>query len=137
MITVTQYVGPHKRSEDWTIARQINAQKLLAACLLLENDAIADGVEFHDNPATKSGVSGKTFGGFRPQACPQGAPNSNHKEGLAVDRYDPENKIDDWCMANLDKLEARGIWIEHPDATHGWSHWQSVPPKSGKRVYRP
>lgn len=137
MINLEQYVGPHDASPDWTPKRIANAEKLLAACAKLEALAVADGVTFLENQATGCSVSGLTFGGFRPQSCPQGAANSNHKEGLAVDRYDPDNKIDAWCMKNLDKLEECGIWIEHPDATNRWSHWQCVPPRSGNRVFRP
>lgn len=137
MITLNQYVGPHRESPDWTDEREQNATKLLAACCALEVEMARGGVKFPDNPATHSGVSGQTFGGFRPQDCPIGAPNSNHKEGRAVDRYDPDGIIDLWCMAHLDRLQAHGIWLEHPDSTAGWSHWQSVPPKSGNRVFRP
>ena len=137
MITLTQYVGIHKDSPDWTIGRQINAQRLLAACLLLENDALADGVAFPVNPKTGTQVSGETFGGFRPQNCPIGATNSSHKEGLAVDRYDPDNKIDAWCMEHQDKLKERGIYIEHPDSTPHWSHWTIRAPGSGHTVFYP
>ncbi|MES2415089.1 MAG: hypothetical protein V4614_14880 [Pseudomonadota bacterium] len=137
MITLEEYVGPHGRSKDWSEVRKYNAVSLLEACDKLEAYAVADGVEFPENPVTKSGVSGQTFGGFRPQDCPQGAPNSSHKEGQAVDRYDPGNKIDDWCLANLEKLVECGIYIEHPTATVGWSHWTIRAPKSGRRVFYP
>ena len=137
MITLNQYVGRWSQSPDWTEERQANARALLAACALLEDRMSAEGFTFPINPVTGSGVSGATFGGFRPQSAPVGAPKSNHKIGLAVDRYDPLNKIDAWCMANLDVLEECGIWIEHPSKTETWSHWQCVPPKSGKRVFYP
>lgn len=137
MITEADYVGPWFKSPDWTEHRKDNADKLLDACSRLEAIMLDDGIDFPINPATHSGVSGKTYGGFRPQNCLQGAPHSNHKEGLAVDRWDPLNKIDAWCMNHLDKLEECCIWIEHPDSTPGWSHWQCVPPKSGKRVFNP
>lgn len=137
MITLTQYAGPHRTHPDWTPARQLNAQTLLARSWALEAEMAAAGVVFPDNPATKSGISGQTFGGFRPQSCPIGAPNSHHKEGRGLDRYDPRGEIDAWCMANQARLERHGIWLEHPDATPGWSHWQSAAPRSGNRVYRP
>jgi len=137
MITLEQYVGPYRDSADWTIERQLNAQKLLAACFLLSGFMEDDGIKFHINPATKSQVSGRSNGGFRPQSCPIGAPKSNHKEGKGVDWYDPDEHIDNWCMRHQDVLQACGIWIEHPDATPGWSHWQNVPPKSGNRMFYP
>lgn len=137
MIDIDQYVGPHADSPDWTSVRQVNAGRLLASCAELEAEMVADGVEFPDNPATGSGVSGKTFGGFRPQCCPEGAPHSAHKEGLAVDRYDPDNAIDDWLMSHQDALERHSIYIEAPDSTQHWSHWSIRAPGSGKHVFEP
>jgi len=40
-------------------------------------------------------------------------------------------------LANTDKLEAIGLWLEHPESTPRWCHVQIVPPASGKRVFRP
>jgi hypothetical protein len=137
MITIEQYVGVHSNSKDWTAARKKNAAELLQAVNALMAQAESDGVNFPVNPKTKSQISGQTFGGFRPQNCPIGAPNSNHKEGKGIDLFDPRNEIDDWCARNQDKLAAAGIWIEHPDATNTWSHWQNVAPRSGNRMYRP
>lgn len=37
----------------------------------------------------------------------------------------------------VDRLAVHGIWLEHPEATPGWSHWQSVGVRSGNRVFRP
>jgi hypothetical protein len=137
MIILEEYVGIHKDSPDWTPERQSNAKKLLAACETLQDYMETDGIEFPINPKTGSEVSGETFGGFRPQNCPIGASNSSHKEGLAVDRYDPKGEIDSWCMANQIKLKDNGIFIEHPSATPGWSHWTIRPPGSGHTVFYP
>lgn len=137
MINLDQYFGRWIYHPDATEERKENAKRLLEAVNALESEALLDGVEFPRNPVTGNGVSGREYGGFRPQACTQGAPNSSHKQGLAVDRFDPDGKIDAWCMKNLDKLETAGIYIEHPDDTHGWSHWTIRPPGSGKRVFKP
>lgn len=137
MITIEQYVGPHAANHDWNVVRQDNADSLLQACAALEIEMVAAGVYFPVNPHTGSGVSGQTFGGFRPQDCPQGAPHSSHKEGLAVDRYDPHGDIDTWLMAHQDALERHGIYIEHPDSTKGWSHWSIKSPASGRHIFYP
>ena len=137
MISMDDYVGPWSKSEDWTAERQANAQTLLAKCAALEVEMVSDGVTFPVNPKTGTQVSGEVYGGFRPQSCPIGAPRSNHKQGSAVDRYDPEGRIDFWCMANQPRLRAHGIFLEHPDSTLHWSHWQAVAPASGHTVYRP
>ena len=137
MITLQQYVGVYKDHPDLTPARLQNAQTLLSRSWSLEAEMARLGVKFPDNPKTKSGVSGTTDGGFRPQNCATGAKNSPHKEGMGMDRYDPDGKIDDWCMAHQDRLAVHGIWIEHPSATPGWSHWQSRAVPSGNRVFYP
>ena len=136
-LSIEQYVGVHARSPDWTPKRQANARMLVLTVNAMIAVAENDGVDFPINPKTGSQISGNTFGGFRPQSCPQGAPNSNHKEGLGVDLYDPDNEIDAWMLANEDVLEKLGIWIESPSATPSWAHLQTVPPRSGRRVYMP
>jgi hypothetical protein len=137
VITLDQYFGQWYGCSDMSDARLDNAERLLDACGNLEVMARDMGVKFPENPATGSQVSGQTYGGFRPQACTQGAAHSSHKEGLAVDIYDPFGDIDLWCLENLDKLEQCGIYIEDPNYTKGWSHWTVKPPGSGKRVFIP
>jgi len=139
MITLVQYFGKFFNHTDATSTRKVSAQALLDACNRLEALALEDGVEFPNSPKTGTGVSGEHdgYGGFRPQDCPQGAAHSSHKEGMAVDRYDPHGKIDAWCMANFEKLSRVGIYIEHPSATEGWSHWTIRAPKSGSRAFFP
>ena len=137
MLSVEEYVGPHSNSPDWTPERQENAERLCVAVNDLAADMMADGVNFRINPHTGTCVSGMTFGGFRPQDCLQGAPNSSHKEALGVDLYDPVNEIDYWLMMHVDKLEEYGIYIEHPDDTPHWSHWSIKPPGSGRHVFKP
>lgn len=140
MITLLQYLGVYEDHKDATPAILDNAVELLVAVGKLQLMAIEDGVEFPINPATNSQVSGSQNGGFRPQDCPIGALHSSHKQGLAVDIYDPQGLIDAWCMMHSGvggKLEQCGIYIEHPSATKGWSHWTIKPPGSKKRVFYP
>lgn len=137
MITLEDYVGVWKDSPDWNQDCQTAAAFLLAKCEDLEKEMVSNGVVFKVNPKTHTQVSGEVYGGFRPQACPIGAPNSHHKKGEAVDRYDPDKRIQRWCMAHQSRLKAHGIFIEHPDSTPTWCHWQSVPPSSGKTVFQP
>lgn len=66
-----------------------------------------------------------------------GAKKSNHMICKACDLEDRDGKLDNWCMDNQDKLESIGLWLEHPSATKGWCHVQTVPPRSGKRVFFP
>lgn len=82
--------------------------------------------------------------GYRPDyynTQAHGAPNSNHIVCLACDFQDLDKSLGKWCVANLDTLEACGLYIEDPKTTRihtvGWVHMQCVPPASGHRVFIP
>lgn len=86
--------------------------------------------------------------GWRPQAINKNTvgakPKSNHLLARACDLSDKSGALDSWCLANLKVLEDIGLWMEDPSATesperygHGWTHLQTVPPKSGRRVFKP
>jgi hypothetical protein len=140
MISMKDYIGHWSKSKDWTPSRQANAQRLLSSVNSLMSIAMADGVKFQTNPKTNSQVSGETYGGFRPQDCPQGAPNSSHKEGLAVDIYDPFGHIDAWLLQSpraQSAIESLDMYFEHPSKTESWSHWSIKRPGSGKRFFYP
>jgi len=70
-----------------------------------------------------------------------GAPTSKHFKGQAIDIDD--NDAGDfaiWCIANLDFLASVGLFMEDFRWTNGcgsWVHFQTVPPRSGKRVFIP
>lgn len=131
-ITVRDYFGPHKPSA----ARHVpNARHLLAAVTALVEEARAAGITFTLNPATATLVSGQTWGGYRTQECPIGAPLSAHKTGEAVDVHDPLNALDNWLTDA--KLEKHGLYREHPEATLGWCHLTTRAPGSGRRTFRP
>ena len=88
------------------------------------------------------GEERKITSGWRPPAVnastPNAAPKSKHMTGHAVDLADPEGDLDDWCAENDgERLMAYGLWMEHPAATKSWTHLQSLPPKSGKRIFYP
>ena len=81
--------------------------------------------------------------GWRPPsvnaATSGAAPNSRHMTGQAVDVYDPDEILDTWLMSEegQEALKEIGLWMEHPSATKGWSHLQSVAPRSKNRVFFP
>jgi hypothetical protein len=133
MFTKDQYMGEHEH----TALHSTNAGTLIKTVTALYDKLTARGIHFRINPTTGSIISGNTFGGFRPQSCPIGAPQSKHKIGLAVDLYDPEDEIDGHLLANKDLLSEFGVYIEHPDKTPRWSHWQILPPASGKHIFMP
>lgn len=89
----------------------------------------------------KFGQFRKVNSGWRPPAynatVPNAAPRSKHMTCQAIDIYDPEGDLDQFVLDNQKLMEACGLWAEHPAATKGWCHLQSVPPLSGRRIFYP
>jgi hypothetical protein len=111
--------------------------------------SLTDAIRFN---ATKDGVllvAGKNNSlvnsGWRPPAVNAATPNaaarSRHMTGEACDVHDPDGALDKWCVANLPVLAKVGLWMEHPKATPGWCHLQTVPQasfaKTGLRIFSP
>jgi len=115
---------------DWSEDVKRNADELLRRVNLLL--PFMKAVEFEANPETGSLVSS----GWRPPAVNAGVPGaaikSKHMTGQAIDLYDPDGELDAWCWDNQHILARPEIdlYQEHPSATKGWLHLQSVPPKS-------
>ena len=134
-ITLAQYAGIHSTNPDWTLVRTQNAVNLLTAVNSLLDMLVGLGVPMPINPATKSQISGQTFGGFRPECCQQGAPNSSHKDAKGIDLFDPHEDIDDAITDAM--LTMFGLYREAPSATKGWCHLTTRAPKSGHRSFLP
>jgi uncharacterized protein YcbK (DUF882 family) len=73
-----------------------------------------------------------------------GSKNSKHISCLAVDLHDPDKKLGEWCVANIERLKEVGIYMESLATTHAssdpkkrWVHWQCVAPKSGSIIFNP
>lgn len=82
----------------------------------------------------------KLSSGYRPAAINQavgGAKMSAHTTCQAIDIADPDGSIDLLLINNIDEVEQCGLYLEHPDATLGWSHLMTRAPKSGKRIFKP
>lgn len=81
--------------------------------------------------------------GWRPAAVNSSikgaAPRSKHMTGEAIDIGDEDDSLDAWLLTESGQkaLESCGLWLEHPDATPRWCHVQTLPPRSGNRVFRP
>lgn len=119
MITLNDYVtssGKYKEredSEDLTDEVKSNANKLISVV----NDFLAE-----------LGWEGPVYvsSGFRPAAVnasiKNAAKRSLHMSGLAIDISDPSGELDEKITKNPELLDKYGLWLEHPDATPGWSH---------------
>lgn len=136
-ITEAHYFGVYQDHAGVPPEHRANARILLERVNTLLERAERDGVTLDINPYTHTHVSGKGEGGWRLPQATTGAPNSAHKVGQAVDIYDPDGDLDDWCLDNQDSLVMLGLYLEHPAATKGWCHLGTRAPRSGKRVFYP
>lgn len=135
MLTLDQYFGPYCTHPDAGAGKWTAAERMLDKVNQLLDRAKAEGVRLEVNPKTNSLVSGTENGGFRPQSCTVGAPNSKHKQGRAVDVFDPDGDLDNWITDGV--LEDFGLYRESPGDTPTWCHLQDVAPGSGKRTFKP
>lgn len=141
MITIADYFMG--RREQYPLALSPDIERNAGITVELANRLLAQastyGVTLDRHPVNKSLVSS----GWRPPtlnaSTPNAAPNSKHMTGQAVDIFDPDGDLDDWLMTGEGQaaLTALGLWMEHPSATKSWAHLQTVPPRSGRRVFHP
>ena len=136
-MTVTQedYFKAYAGHPEITDTIRINAAGLLTAVNALLEECIANGWIPRVNPATGTLISGQQNGGFRPQACPVGAPTSSHKTGEGVDIADVGDRLD--SMIDDEMLERHGLYRESPEDTQNWVHLSTRAPRSGRRTFKP
>ncbi|MGL5936028.1 MAG: D-Ala-D-Ala carboxypeptidase family metallohydrolase [Cetobacterium sp.] len=122
MITTTQYFGKSLVESDIAVAAQDLLNKVNAFLEHWDRDA-------HMTSGYRSPEYNKTIKGA--------APNSNHMAGKAIDISDSDKALAKFCVSHEQMLNQYGLWCEDPRTTPTWVHFQSVPPKSGKRFYIP
>lgn len=138
MITLAQYAGIHAVTDDWKnhperitdakeLLRRVNAMLYTLSQIQVYDNKI--------NPKTNSQISGETFGGFRPQSCPIGAPESSHKVGMGIDVFDPKDILDDYLDKHPEYLAQYDLYRELAKSTPGWCHLQTR--KTSKRTFKP
>ena len=123
-ITINQYFKTLKAEKP---AHEINAADLLERVNELLGNAVSSGIKVPINSQTKSLVSGVKWGGYRGENCPEGRGNSAHKEGRAVDVFDPDGDLANWAANNISLMIDLGLHMEHPAATRGWAHFTTRP----------
>jgi hypothetical protein len=133
MIQASDYFRQFKDHKEITDQIKKNADKLIARV----------GVLLSLIPIEKPVITS----GFRPQSYNKkigGSPNSHHCFGNAIDIWDPDKKISEWCLHNIEYLKENSIFIENPEVTcksedrmRRWVHFQQVAPKSGNQVFNP
>lgn len=141
MITREQMIGPHKGDPYITpeIVRNIDA--LLVPVNEICQLAELDGVLLEDDPDTGTAISGSRggsgAGGLRTPAIVSVAVASEHYRGNAVDRVDAHRSLMRWCLTHSQELVKRQLYMEHPQWTSVWCHFQRVPPGSHNRWFIP
>lgn len=67
------------------------------------------------------------------------AMGSSHLYGCAVDVADKDGKLAYWVQTCVgkNKLTDCGLWVEDPEKTRGWVHFQTLAPKSMNRYFNP
>lgn len=141
MISLSDYwMG---RKDEFPLAMTPLIESNAATIVELTNKLLflshAAGVKMTTSPRTGTMVAS----GWRPPALnaatPGAAVNSKHMTGQAIDVYDPDGDLDEWLMTidGQKVMSDLGLWHEHPSATKGWAHLQSVPPRSGRRTFFP
>jgi len=129
MLTLTDYFMGRERLHPTELTAKLRRN---AACTVQRANALLRLAGVHDC-AVNSGWRPRTINASIPNASPR----SRHVTCEAIDLCDDDGALDAWCMANLPALETIGLWLEHPSATPGWCHVQTVPPGSGRRVFFP
>lgn len=63
---------------------------------------------------------------------------SKHLVGAAVDIFDPDQKLQKWCLDHQKELAEIGLWMEDFKYTKNWCHFQCLPYgswKEGKSIF--
>jgi len=133
-LTLADYFAGWAGHPEISAEHRANAEILLVKvnALLLELSTLYR-CDLDINPHTGSLISGTRNGGWRPQNCPEGAPNSSHKQGRGVDVYDADGALD--ATLNDSLLKKHGLYREHPAQTKCWLHLSDRAPGSGKRTF--
>lgn len=140
MISLPEYLMGRDEMypDELTPEIKANAEETVEKVNRLINEMRDDGL-----PLPKNKLGSLVNSGWRPPQVntqtKNAAPMSKHMTGQACDLYDPEGDIDNFLMSGMGqaKLAELGLWMEHPSATKGWAHVQTVAPRSGHRVFYP
>lgn len=131
MLTPDEYFGKFTPQFDPGEVVRANADFLLERV-----NALLDEL-----PQIPAAVERIVNSGWRPASynatVPNAAPNSRHITGQAIDIRDPDGELDEFLFNNPQFLSRFQLWMEHPLSSKGWTHLQSVPPRSGNRIFFP
>jgi len=152
MITREQYLMGRDVAfpEDFTPEISDNADVTIFKANAMYAEMAKDGVEPANDQVTGNWVAS----GLRPKAINDRTANaatlSPHLTAEGLDTQDHQDRrIARWCLGDKGRaaMARIGIWMEHPQWTSKknletgtrdpWVHWQTRPPLSGLRFFRP
>lgn len=133
-LTLEDYFGRSSKIEEPLPEIVENAKSLLERVNALLSEIVETyGIQSFANPEVRSGWRPASYNATVIGA----APNSKHITGQAIDLSDNEGELDEFLYARTHLLIKHHLYMEHPAATKSWCHLQSVPPRSGNRVFYP
>ena len=135
MITSETYFGAMSHLAEPDALQRANAADLLARVGALLAEPELAGIDAAVNPRQNSGWRTPLY-----NAGVKGASKtSKHMSAEAIDLDDDDGELDEFLNSDRGRelLVKHGLYMEHPLATKGWCHLQSVPPRSGNRVFYP
>lgn len=133
MLTFNALLGENKIN-DLSMTEQIKLDELLKKLLKLE---ATYGKPFHVTSGFRSMQQHMRIyaaKGIDASKVPKG---SQHLYGNAADILDTDGALKAWVLQNVPLLETLGLWCEDFDSTKTWCHFQQVPPRSGRRFFKP
>ena len=129
MITLADYQMGRKEKypDEWTPEIERNATALLEKV-----NAFLEILRWKD---------AKVNSGWRPAAVngkiANAAKKSNHMIGFAIDLADPDGRLRELVLLNLEEAQKLSLYFEDFRYTKGWVHMQIVAPGSKKRIFVP
>lgn len=140
MITFADYFMGRDRTHQAECTDEIRANAALTVARV--NQLLAEAEEELIEPGIDEATETQVASGWRPAginaSTQNSAAGSKHLTAMACDLQDTgDRQFARWCLRNLAALERIGLWMEDPQWTPTWVHLQTVPPGSGRRVYRP
>lgn len=146
MITSETYFGAMSHLAEPDALQRANGADLLARVGALLAEPELAGIDAAVNPRQNSGWRAASYNAELRRKWdagePGGAPaakNSRHTDAQAIDLDDDDGELDEFLFTDRGRelLVKHGLYMEHPASTKGWCHLQSVPPRSGNRVFFP
>jgi len=134
MITINELLSNQAKFEDLDKDIQANLNELFLKVNIVRKEYGKPMIVTSGLRTKKHHLEIYARKGIYPPKVPM---KSNHLFGRAVDFADGDGKLKKWILANIKLMEEIGLYMEDFAATKTWVHFQTNPPKSGNRFFKP